>query len=72
MMSLLDSYQRSVEEQWEEGALWAKAWHHAWTRNASKQYGWMNKTLQHYRKKKESLWVTVKNERKRAEKKGRR
>ena len=51
-----------MEEQWEEGALRAKAWQHAWTRNASKQYRGMNKTLQHYRWKKESVWATVKNE----------
>ena len=45
-----DSHKYAVEVEWEEGALWAQAWQHAWTRNAPKEYEWMNQRLHHCKK----------------------
>ena len=62
-----ESHKCAVEAEWEEGALWAQPWQHAWTRNALKQYKWMNQTLHHCRKKQESLWTAARRERRRGE-----
>ena len=43
--NMVESHKHSVEAEWEESALWAKAWQHAWARNALKQYKWMNQTV---------------------------
>ena len=61
-INMAESHKHSLEAEWEKGALWARPWQHAWTRNALKQYKWMNHTLHHYRKKQESLWAMVRRE----------
>ena len=69
MVNVAESHQYSVEAEWGESALWAKAWHHAWTRNALKKCKWMNQMLHRYTKKKESLWAITKKEGRKGERK---
>ena len=69
---MAESHTHFVEAEWVESALWAKAWQHVWTRNAWKQYKWMNQMLPHYRTKQESLWVVTRREGRKGDRKRRR
>ena len=69
----VESHEHLVHAVWEESAQWAEAWQH--TRvdtNARKQYTWMQKTLQHYRTKQETLWPKASKEGREGVKKRRR